>query len=247
VFSKGKRLVTKLFNASRFVAGHLQTRSAESLNPSLITEPLDRGFLQHLRECVKKAGQAFERFEYAEALLGIEDFFWSEMCDNYLELVKVRAYAEGDSAGKISAMAALRLSLSIMLRLFAPFIPFLTEEVWSWLYAEKEGPGRSIHTSPWPEEKELSSAALPVENDPFGAAVEVLREVRRVKSEAKVSLKAPLSELTVTGKADDLTALRAVLNDLLPTSEVSEASLVEGPVEGARFQVKAVLEVKEQV
>ncbi|MGV8124943.1 MAG: valine--tRNA ligase [Candidatus Xenobiia bacterium LiM19] len=247
VFSKGKRLVTKLFNASRFVAGHLQTRSAESLNPSLITEALDRGFLEHLRECVKKAGQAFERFEYAEALLGIEDFFWSEMCDNYLELVKVRAYAEGDSAGKISAMATLRLSLSIMLRLFAPFVPFLTEEVWSWLYVEKEGQGRSIHTSPWPEEKELSSAALPEENDPFGAAVEVLREVRRVKSEAKVSLKAPLSELTVTGNAGDLVALRAVLNDLLPTSEVSEASLVEGPVEGARFQVKAVLEVREQV
>lgn len=247
VFSKGKRLVTKLFNASRFVAGHLQTRSAESLNPSLITEALDRGFLEHLRECVKKAGQAFERFEYAEALLGIEDFFWSEMCDNYLELVKVRAYAEGDSAGKISAMATLRLSLSIMLRLFAPFVPFLTEEVWSWLYTEKEGPGRSIHTSPWPEEKELSSAALPEGNDPFGAAVEVLREVRRVKSEAKVSLKAPLSGLTVTGNAGDLAALRAVLQDLLPTSEVSEASLVEGPVEGARFQVKAVLEVREQV
>lgn len=247
VFSKGKRLVTKLFNASRFVAGHLQTRSAESLNPSLITEALDRGFLEHLRECVKKAGQAFERFEYAEALLGIEDFFWSEMCDNYLELVKVRAYAEGDSAGKISAMATLRLSLSIMLRLFAPFVPFLTEEVWSWLYAEKEGPGRSIHTSPWPEEKELSSAALPEGNDPFGAAVEVLKEVRRVKSEAKVSLKAPLSGLTVTGNAGDLAALRAVLQDLLPTSEVSEASLVEGPVEGARFQVKAVLEVREQV
>ncbi|MHC9544721.1 MAG: valine--tRNA ligase [Vulcanimicrobiota bacterium] len=247
VFSKGKRLVTKLFNASRFVAGHLQTRSAESLNPSLITEALDRGFLEHLRECVKKAGLAFERFEYAEALLGIEDFFWSEMCDNYLELVKVRAYAEGDSAGKISAMATLRLSLSIMLRLFAPFVPFLTEEVWSWLYAEKEGPGRSIHTSPWPKEKELSSAALPEVNDPFGAAVEVLREVRRVKSEAKVSLKAPLSELTVTGNAGDLAALKAVLQDLLPTSEVSEASLVENPVEGARFQVKAVLEVREQV
>lgn len=246
VFSKGKRLVTKLFNASRFVAGHLQTRSAESINPSLITEPLDRGFLQHLRECVKKAGQAFERFEYAEALLGIEDFFWSEMCDNYLELVKVRAYAEGDSAGKVSALAALRLSLSIMLRLFAPFIPFLTEEVWSWLYAEKEGQCASIHTSPWPDEKELSSAALPEVKDPFGAAVEVLREVRRVKSEAKVSLKAPLSELTVAGKADDLAALRVVLNDLLPTSEVSDAALVEAPVEGARFQVRAVLEAKEQ-
>ncbi len=246
VFSKGRRLVTKLFNASRFVAGHLQSRSAESLAPSHITESLDRGFITHLRDAVKKAGQAFERYEYAEALLGIEDFFWSDMCDNYLELIKVRAYAEGDSAGKISALATLRLSLSIMLRLLAPFIPFLTEEVWSWLYAEKEGPGQSIHTSPWPEEKELSAIPKPEVNDPFGAAVEVLREVRRVKSEAKVSLKAPLAELAVTGKESDLTALKSVLRDLLPTSEVSEASLVEGAVEGARFLVKAVLAIREQ-
>jgi len=241
VFSKGKRLVTKLFNASRFVAGHLQSCSLKSLDPSMITEPLDRGFIAHLREAVKKAGQAFERFEYAEALLGTEDFFWSEMCDNYLELIKVRAYAEGESEGKTSALATLRLALSVMLRLLAPFMPFLTEEVWSWLFAEEQGPGRSIHTSPWPDEKELTAVAAPDEDDPFGAAVEVLREVRRVKSEAKVSLKAPLSELSVTGKESDLKALRSVLRDLLPTSEIGDASLSEGPVEGSRYQVKAVL------
>jgi valyl-tRNA synthetase len=238
VFSKGKRLVTKLFNASRFVAGHLLSRSPESLTATLITEPLDRGFIDHLRTAVARAGQAFERFEYAEALQGIEDFFWSDMCDNYLELIKVRAYREEESTGKLSALAALRLTLSVMLRLFAPFMPFLTEEVWSWLYVDSSP---SIHTAPWPVEDELAPVPLPGEKDPFGAAVEVLAVVRKVKSEAKVSLKAPLRDLSITGEESDLKALRAVLHDLLPTSEAPDARIQAGTVEVGRFAVEAEL------
>jgi len=244
VFSKGRRLVTKLFNASRFVAGHLISRPAGSFTPAMITTSVDRGFIAHLREAVIKAGQAFERFEYAEALQVIEDFFWSDMCDNYLELIKVRAYKEEESAEKQSALATLHLALSVMLRLFAPFLPFLTEEVWSWLYA---GSSPSIHRSPWPTEEELSSIPLPAEKDPFGAAVEVIAAVRKVKSEARVSLKAPLGDLCITGEAEDLAALRSVLGDLVPTSEAQEARLAEGRVEGSRFAIRATLaeEVKE--
>ena len=156
----------------------------------------------------------FETFEFAGALQVIEDFFWSDLCDNYLELVKVRAYSAELTPGKRSALATLKIVFSIQLRLFAPFLPFITEEVWSWLFATSDGEEQSIHTASWPTLKELSEVALPNEEDPYGAAVKVLFEVRRIKSEAKVSMKTPLRNLEITGSAKALSALRSVLGDL---------------------------------
>ena len=162
VFGNGKRLGIKLFNAAKFVAGHLLGQDLTALGPTDITEPLDQSFIAHLRETVRRAGKEFETFEFAGALQVIEDFFWSDLCDNYLELVKVRAYSAESTPGKRSALATLKIALSVQLRLFAPYLPFITEEVWSWLFATPHGREQSIHTAAWPTIGELADVGLPL-------------------------------------------------------------------------------------
>jgi len=212
------------------------------LTPAQITEPLDQSFVARLRETVYRVGEAFAVFEFASALQVIEDFFWSDLCDNYLELVKVRSYSAEWTLGKRSALTTLKLALSLQLRLFAPYLPFVTEEVWSWLFAPTTGRERSIHTSAWPTVGELDAVALPVEMDPYGAAVEVLREVRRIKSEAKVSMKTLLQSLEIRGAISDLNALSCVQNDLLAVTGAAGTTFIEGSVKAGRFEVRATIE-----
>ncbi len=238
MFQNGKRLVTKLYNASKFVASHLFEHDLSSLTPDKVCDELDKSFLEHLSRTVEKAGKHFESFGYADALQEIESFFWESFCDNYLELVKARAYHGQISPGKLSALASLKLSLSVLLRLFAPFIPFFAEEAWGWLFSG-QGRERSVHTSAWPSDNDFSGLAQPEADDAFGAAVEVMAAVRKIKSEAKVSVKTPLKSLSIWGAAGDLEALRAVWADLLGTVGATEAETVERKVEGARFEVMA--------
>ena len=245
VFGNGKRLGIKLFNAARFVAGHLLSQDLTALGPADITEPLDQSFVARLRETVRKAGKEFDTFEFAGALQVIEDFFWSDLCDNYLELVKVRAYSAESTPGKRSALTTLKIALSVQLRLFAPCIPFITEEVWSWLFATPHGGERSIHTASWPTLEELAEVALPEEEDPYGAAVKVLFEVRRIKSEAKVSVKTPLRDLEITGSAKTLSAIRSVLGDLLSVTNAPSAVMTEEPIPEGQFKVQATLAKQE--
>ena len=240
-FANGKRLTTKLYNAVKFAAGHILTADQSKLTPQAITDPLDLSFLGHLKQVVTRAGRYFENFEYADALQETESFFWEKFCDNYLELIKVRAYQEGDSAGKLSALATLRLTLNVTLRLFAPFIPYFTEEAWSWMFAGESGKRRSVHTSDWPDETEFKDIKPSAEGDPFGAAMEVLSAVRKVKSEAKVSVKTPLKSLKISGSSEDLKVLKSVWGDLLGTVGAQEAAALEGNVEGGKFEVKAEL------
>ncbi|MBI4028728.1 MAG: valine--tRNA ligase [Verrucomicrobia bacterium] len=241
VFKNGNRLATKIFNASKFVAGHFEGQDLAALTPAMVTEALDQGLVGRLREVVRKAGEEFAAFEYANALQSAEEFFWSDFCDNYLELVKGRCYEKEETAGKRSALATLKLLLSVQLRLFAPYLPFLTEEMWSRLFAAREGRERSIHTAPWPTEAELRAVAEPSASDPYGAAADALREIRKVKGEAKVSMKTPLKELEITGNAKDLDAVRSVMQDLLSVSGAPAARLTEGKVENGRFKIRAAL------
>jgi valyl-tRNA synthetase len=245
VFGNGKRLGIKIFNAAKFVAGHLLGQDLTALGPEHITETLDQSFVARLRNTVRRAGEEFEVFEFAGALQVIEDFFWSDLCDNYLELVKVRAYNNEWTPGKRSALSTLKIALSIQLRLFAPYLPFITEEVWSWLYATPSGREQSIHTASWPMVEELAQVALPSEEDPYGAAVKVLFEVRRIKSEAKVSMKAALQNLEVTASATTLKPIRAVLDDLLSVTNAANAVLTEGLIPEGQFKVQATLAAPE--
>ncbi|HBZ86714.1 MAG TPA: hypothetical protein DEO67_06230 [Candidatus Edwardsbacteria bacterium] len=241
LFANGKRLVTKLYNASKFVTGHLLNQNLALLTSDKITEELDRSFLDHLLQVVSKAGRHFDNFEYADALQYTESFFWEKFCDNYLELVKVRAYQEEMTPGKISALATLKVTLSVLLRLFAPFIPFFTEEAWSWMFATESGKQSSIHASAWPSETEFKDIAPSAEGDPFGAAMEVLSVVRKAKSEAKVSVKTPLKSLTISGDEGDIKVIKLIWNDLMQTAGARDAETSVAKPEASRFEIKAEL------
>ena len=186
----GRRLAIKVLNASRFALGAAEPQGA-------ITAPVDRAMLRNLAALVTEATDAFEAYDYARVLQRTETFFW-RFCDDYLELVKGRRYGEQGPAGAGSANAALTAALSVMLRLFAPFLPFVTEEVWSWWQ-----PG-SIHQAAWPKAAELESlladnadATREADERAYQWATDVLFEVRKQRSEAKQPLKVPITKVTV--------------------------------------------------
>lgn len=237
VFEVGKRLATKLFNASRFVLMQLDRDPGGPRDLAQVTEPLDQALLARLRKVVADATSAFDEFEYALALQATEGDFWA-FCDDYVELVKRRSYEEEDTAGRRSAMATLYLALRTFLRLFAPFLPYITEEVWSWRF---EG---SVHTSAWPTVEELDAPA-PAEGDVYGAGVEVLRKLRQAKTVAQKKLRWPVASLTIRGSAEDLRALEPVLADVLlaGAAETATVTKAEGaaPEGGDRFAVEVVL------
>ena len=216
----GRRLAMKVLNASRFVLGGV---GATTLNPVGVTEPIDCALLGRLAGVITRATDAFEAFDYTSALEVTEKFFW-EFCDDYVELVKERAYAEDGGAATESARATLALALEVQLRLLAPFLPYVTEEVWSWWR-----PG-SIHRAPWPTVTELGSAAAsdPGAVDAVGAA---LIGIRGAKSQAKVSMRAELARVEIAGPeelvraaelaADDLRAAGKIVGDLVFTADDS--------------------------
>ncbi|MEU7877663.1 valine--tRNA ligase [Microbispora bryophytorum] len=203
----GRRLAIKILNASKFVLGFRSEGGGE------VTEPVDLSMLAALGAVVAEATEAFESYDYTRALERTERFFWS-FCDDYVELVKARAY-DGDA----SAVAALRRALDVLLRLFAPFLPFVAEEVWGWW---REG---SVHRAAWPSAGELPEAR---HGDPavLDAVAEVLRRVRRAKSEARLSMRAEVARLTVSGGQADL--VRMAQDDLCAAGNVEEFVLDPG-------------------
>jgi valyl-tRNA synthetase len=164
---------------------------------------------------------AFEGYDYARVLQRTETFFWG-FCDDYLELVKGRRYGEQDAEGAASANAALTAALSVMLRLFAPFLPFVTEEVWSWWR-----PG-SVHRTLWPDPSLLRDTAGDGDPAVFTAAADVLGQVRKVKSEHKRSLRTEVLRLTVTDTAERVALLDQARDDLREAARADVLDLVVG-------------------
>ena len=197
----GRRLAIKVLNASKFALsfGHVE------LDPALVTVPLDRAMLAGLADVVDRATAALEAHDHTRALELTETFFWT-FCDDYLELVKDRAYGEG--AGADSARAALGIALDTLLRLFAPVIPFATEEVWSWW---REG---SVHRAPWPVAEPLRAAAGDTDAGIVGAAGAALAALRKVKSEAKVSMKTEIVRATLEVPAGLVANVELALDDV---------------------------------
>jgi valyl-tRNA synthetase len=221
----GRRLATKLLHASRFVLA-LEGLGAE------VTEPLDRAMLAALAGVVDEATAAFEAYEPARGLEAAEACFWT-FCDHYLELVKGRAYGEAGPAGQASAVAALRLSLDTLVRLFAPMLPFVTEEVWSWW---RDG---SVHRSPWPEGGPLRAATGVEHPDPLAleAATAVLAEIRRAKTAARRSLRTPVGRVEVADRPERLAALAEVAPDLCRAGTAAELVLKD-PADGFAVRVE---------
>ncbi|MER5453444.1 valine--tRNA ligase [Micromonospora sp. NPDC002389] len=210
----GRRLATKLLNASRFALG---LGAADALRAPATT-PLDRAVLAELASVVAAATASFEAYDHTAALQATESFFW-RFCDDYIELVKERAYGTG--AGADSARATLATALSVQLRLFAPVLPYATEEVWSWW---RYG---SVHRAPWPTTYEVNRA-VQGEGDPalLRLASDALGQVRRAKSERKLSMKAEVPLAEALGPAALLDQLTEVADDLRAAGRIGKLDLL---------------------
>jgi valyl-tRNA synthetase len=185
-----------------------------------------------LADLVEEATASFDRFDYARAIERIEAFFWP-FCDDYLELVKGRAYGGEGNSGTESARATLAVSIRTIIQLFAPFLPYVTEEVWSWF---EEG---SVHRSPWPEADRIRSLTGDIRDAVLlQTAGQVLSAIRKVKTAAQVSMKAEVASLHVIGPAEAIAGLGEVEGDL------RNAGVIRGEItfeSGEELMVEAAL------
>jgi valyl-tRNA synthetase len=217
----GRRLAIKILNASRFTLS-LEGTEAE------IADPLDRSMLDQLSGVVEQATVALEGYEHARALELVERFFWG-FTDDYLELVKGRAYGGHGPEAAGSAIASLRFALDVLLRLFAPFLPYATEEVWSWW---RQG---SIHRSAWP-----SNEAFPAGGEPvvYEVAAWALGEIRKVKALAKRSLRTDVVHLIVRDTPERLKILRGVERDVAEAGRVLSVEYVDSAEPSVEVELK---------
>lgn len=225
VFASGRKLATKLFNASKFVLGLVSEfeEKGNKIDVGQITADLDRALVDELRGVITRATEAFEAFDYAAALQATESFFWS-FCDQYVELVKIRAYDSEHPAEQASAIAALDWALRTFVRLFAPFLPYMTEEVWSWKYREECG-GGSVHRAAWPKVSEVKLVAAPSVDKIFERAGAVLGKIHHEKSKAQRTLKWPVSSLELRGEESELARVRAALPDIIRAGRVDSTGV----------------------
>ena len=226
----GRRLAIKVLNASKFALSMglpwdadeatLAAAPAPSLDAAAVSEPIDRAVLAALADVVDAATTAFEGFEHARALEAAESFFWT-FCDDYIELVKDRANdlaGSHDPAAVTSARTTLSIAVDTFVRLFAPFLPFATEEVWSWY---RTG---SVHRAEWPAAAPLREASAGADAALVARAGEALAALRKVKSEAKTSQKTPILSVALAVAPEAEASVEAVRADLI------EAAKVTGPM-----------------
>ena len=207
-----------MLNASKLVLGF----GTGEADPAAVTEPLDRAMLAALAEVVATATAAFEAYEHTRALEVTETFFWT-FCDDYVELVKNRAY--GDGPGADSARSALRLALDTVLRLLAPVLPFATEEVWSWYHDD------SIHVAPWPDGADLRTAGGDADPALLDVAGRALSALRKVKTAAKVKMRTEIVRTDLVVPAIEVAGVEAARADVMAAGRVTEMAVVAGDVE----------------
>ena len=217
----GRRLAIKLLNASKFVLNLGATQRnviGAGAEASVVVNPLDASLLVQLVDVVNQATAAFEKYDYAKALQITESFFWS-FTDDYVELIKDRAYGGVGEAEQASVLATLATTLDALLRLFAPFLPFATEEVWSWWRAG------SVHTASWPSAEGLAGAVVDADPALLGTVALALGGIRKAKSEAKVKQRTEVLKATVTGSETQIARVRAGQADLQAAGNVRDLGL----------------------
>src|SRR5439155_21658794 len=213
----GRRLAIKLLNASRFVLSTAEPRGS-------VQAIVDRAMLCKLASVVAEATKALDEYDYGRVLERVEREFWA-FCDDYLEFVKGRRYGEQGPEGAASANSALVAALSVYLRLFAPFLPFVTEEVWSWW---REG---SIHGAQWPAPEELTllcGQVRPEEHRQWDYGARLLGEIRKRRSEAKQSMRVLIVRAVVADTAANLAHLDAIEADLRSAGRIAVLERVPG-------------------
>ena len=207
----GRKLATKILNVTKFVLGFGD--ADESVAP---TEQVDCAMLHRLAAVVEECTTAFEAFDYARALERTETFFWW-FCDDYVELVKTRAYSEDSPEGSLSARIALRRALSALQRLFAPLLPFATEEVWNWWQTG------SVHQAQWPTSAELTASISTSPDEALlNSVCTTLAIIRRSKTEAKVSQRQGVDMASITASADAARAITAGWIDIANAGSVAQ-------------------------
>jgi valyl-tRNA synthetase len=214
----GRRLAIKILNAGRFVLGFGPPEGHRGESSRAVTEPIDCAMLRRLAAVVERCTTALDDYEHAAALEQAERFFWF-FCDDYLELVKARAYGEHGPTAAASAVVTLRLGLSVLLRLLAPFVPFATEEVWSWW---QEG---SVHRAAWPEAADLLHQAGPADEAVLDAAVAAIAAIRKAKSQAQLRMKDSVQLLILSARQQSLDALSAASRDVKSAGRVEAIEL----------------------
>ncbi|WP_375002375.1 valine--tRNA ligase [Aeromicrobium sp. CTD01-1L150] len=254
----GRRLAMKVLNASKFVLAAPEDyglgATAADLDATAVTEPLDLAMLAGLRDVVEQATRHFDEYDYSSALEVTEKFFW-DFCDDYLELVKERARGEGAPGGGAgpgaaegapgggagpwaaegaqSARSAFVTALSVQLRLLAPFLPYVTEEVWSWWQSG------SVHRTDWPSVDDVATTAGDAELLPAAAAV--LAGIRGAKSVAKVSQRTEVTTAVARGPQAVLQRAEHALGDVKAAGRIVGALTLTGDDAADEVTVEATL------
>ncbi len=223
----GRKLVTKIFNAGKLIVGRIEEAGYPNLSLADVTNPLDQSFLATLGPVITEASNSFQNYETAAALDSAETWFWSHLTDNQLELTKERAYEKDRSA-----IATWSLAMSTILRLFAPFLPFITDEVWSWYWRDNDilnqnDRGASIHKASWPTVEQCFPPGA--KRDVFDLSVDILSHIRRVKSEQNRSIKYQTNLLTLHGNPVTLIKAKTAIGDILAAGNVTKAKFIENP------------------
>ena len=214
----GRKLAMKVLNVSKFVLGIADGRVVDL---DAVTEPIDRALLAALAELVDECTRAFDQYDYARALERSERFFWA-YCDDYVELVKARGYGGRGDAARDSAIATLQASLSTLLRLFAPFLAYATEEVWSWWQSG------SIHRASWPDSASLRAIGSGTDAAITTVAGEVLGAVRKAKSEQKRSLATVVHAAAIVDTEHRLALLEFARADVCDAGKIEAMTATVG-------------------
>ena len=248
----GKKLVGKLWNATQFAALHLAkletapTTAKADLDASIINETLDRWILSRLAETVDAATAAFHNYEYAIALDATNQFFWADFCDNYLELIKKRVYNEDGSATMAqqqSAIRALYYVLEAILTLYAPFMPHVTEELYSHIFADNYTARGSLHArGSWVKQAEYGKDQQALALGPI--ATQLLEQVRKAKSDAKRSIKTPVARMQAFFPAEILrlsAQMNSIASDLKGAGSIESLEFLALPADGTVCAAEIVL------
>lgn len=214
----GKKFVTKLVNASKFVFMNLEDYDFKK--PKKL-ERIDERFLIELNRVILTTTHRFETYEYSRAKFNTEEFFWKFFCDYYLETIKKRIYNEkGDK--KKSAQYTLYQSLLAILKLIAPIMPFITEEIYQ-EYFRKYEKTKSIHLCEWPKyDKKLESwdnKNIKSHANELTLFMALLKNVRAEKSKAKKPMNA---ECILTINKLNYEDLKEVLEDFKGVTNAKE-------------------------